>query len=58
MKKLILMIPCSLKSKYEKGKKYAKIYDQNTYILFNINQAKEGGPQISSANLKSTNVRT
>ncbi len=57
MKKLILMIPCSLQSKYEKGKKYAKIYDHNTYILFNINQAKEGGLQISSANLKLPQVR-
>jgi hypothetical protein len=42
----------------KKENKYAKIYVHNTYILFSIKQAKEGGPQISSANLKSANLRT
>ncbi len=42
----------------KKENKYAKIYAHNTYMLFGINQAKEGGPQISSANHKSANLRT
>jgi hypothetical protein len=42
----------------KKENKYAKIYAYNTYMLFSINQAKEGGPQKSSANLKSANLRT
>ncbi len=41
----------------KKEKKYAKMYVHITYMLFSINHAKEGGPQISSANLKSANLR-